>query len=337
MFMYKQKESKDIFDDYVTEEMSLNTFLKTLSIETNNCEIDAINSDVNNKRKQLSEYLKKMGLQGILENGLNKQKQTKIFPVYQLLFFRRIFLDVNECKDGLMKKILSKKNREVTESDIEEFLERLLSDFDVWNDKYCEKYNIEIQKYDNSEMFEKFCAAEGEKTKNEEDKALLKEMFGTIEEKDKKILTFLNVWMQERFLLDELDRIINNKRKLDRLENIMLNEVKSRIEEVFRLDTIINAKIDTLDRYESKFGIINMPKSLLDSAGKEGMIVDGLKIFLLEEFGDELKELLNQWEKYIADFPVELEKQRREFVNEKTNIPPNEKKALDEVRKKNQQ
>ena len=78
-----------------------------------------------------------------------------------------------------------------------------------------------------------------------------------------------------------------------------------------------------------------MPKSILDTADDKRVIMDRIKLFLLEDFSNEIKYLLNQWEKYIADFPVELEKERIEFVDEKTNIPPDEKRALHEVKKKN--
>ena len=35
--MYNKRESKDVFDSYIKKEMSLNAFLRILSIEINHC------------------------------------------------------------------------------------------------------------------------------------------------------------------------------------------------------------------------------------------------------------------------------------------------------------
>lgn len=125
--------------------------------------------------------------------------------------------------------------------------------------------------------------------------------------------------------------LLRNKQKLDKINKRMSDGVKQRIEDVFRLDTITDLKIDSIDRYESVVGIMDMPTSLLYS---EEELLDEWKLFLLENFNKDFEKLLERWKKIIEDFPIELERQRMEFVEEKTDNKPTKEKALDIVKKR---
>lgn len=312
--MHNEKSYK--FIKYIvdeTDKMSLSKLLKNVSIEIHGIEIQNLEKDLENRRKKLQEILEKLKIEYILNNELNKTGNKKTVPVYQLLFFRRLILEADE-RNSMIKKICKNNFEEITEDEINYFAKALFKDFDMWCNGYKEKYKLKI---DDLDYFEEICE-NIEEDDIEDDEEI-------------RIHYYLYIKSQMELFCENFLSLLRNKQKLDKINKRMSDGVKQRIEDVFRLDTITDLKIDSIDRYESVVGIMDMPTSLLYS---EEELLDEWKLFLLENFNKDFEKLLERWKKIIEDFPIELERQRMEFVEEKTDNKPTKEKALDIVKKR---
>lgn len=315
-----QNEKSYEFIKYILDEadkMSLSKLIKNVSKEIHGEEILNVDKDIENRRKKLQEILEKLKIEDILNNELNKTGNKKTVPVYQLLFFRRLLLEADE-RNSMIKKICKNNFEEITEEEIKSFGEVLFNDFNMWLNCYMEEHKLmDEDLYSFEEIWE-----------IDDDEEIWE---GIDDENKTKILYYMETDTQMNRFIDEFLDILRNKRKLDIINKRMLDNVKQIIEEVFRLETINNLKIGSLDKYESNVGVIDLSTSLIY---REESLLDYLKLFLFENFNKDFETLLERWKKIIEDFPKELERQRLDFVEEKTDNEPTNEKALDIVKKR---
>lgn len=311
------KENLEIYFKNDSAKMGLYELISNVSIEVYGTEPINLEKYTENKSKQLQKILKRLNIENIMDNKLNKTGNKKTFPVYQLLFFRRLLLEI-ENGNKMIKKIGKNKFEDITETEIKKFYNDLLDDFQKWSELYEEKYLGEDDLWLLNEILEDIDNWEVSDEDIEDDN-------------EKKIYYYLRTQSQMGMFYENLLSILHNKHRLNRMRIAMSRNMIKRIYKIFQLETIDNLKIDSLDRCKIFEEVIDLPASLLN--GEENLL-DELKLFLLENFQQDFDNLLKIWGKIIEDFPKELEKQRIAFVDEKTDIKPNKERALANIKEK---
>lgn len=318
-------ECKNKFPEgYIENGMSINKLIEIYLLEEFGDEYNNIRTQKERYRKKLEKILQNLKINSILQNPLNRDKNKNVYSIYQCIFFRRLLLDYDRNEE-IIKKVNRGKIIEITETEIEEFCQRLKEDFELYIEFYRTKNKLE-KEYDESDVSEISGSVRAIYEKDIEEKEKLEELYGTPQPEDFLILKYLKMKRQTEDFLINMKSILKNKCELDKRKKIMVEEIWKNIEQVFHLETISDMRIETLDRYENPiFGVVDLPLSILYN---EEELTDELKLFLLHEFDNDLKILLSKWEKYVELFPRMFELQRKEFVNEKTDIKPERNQTL---------
>lgn len=273
-----------------------------------------------NLKRDLKELLNGLGYKDILEDERYKSEGKKFFPEYILAFFEVLLLLDSGKKDDLGSKIKNKKFHEITETEIEDFANKMRESFKVYGKSIVvEGLEISRQKELDSMIDE---AEDLDEIENDWDNP----------KEEEYVYRRWELLNKAEMYAETVKEVLENKKKIMLAEERMGTMVQKGIKELLDLPEILDRKIDILVDYKSDIDALKdiratMPSNHITTVqeakkSQQYYFTSKEKLFLLEQFEEYLKTYLENWGKLLENYKEEFTVAEEEYFSEKRERLP---------------